>query len=99
MLIMLTEITLSACFLCVDVVIWLTVGVLPVVLPTHIQVALYRIPFAVVVVAVSTFVASGGGRVGDAVHIALLPCSAAVVQGSESKANQTMFEIHPHLIM
>ena len=61
MLIMLTEITLSACFLCVKVFIWLTVGVLPVVLPTHIQVALYRIPFAVVVVAVSTFVASGGG--------------------------------------
>ena len=94
MLIMLTALTLSVCVIDMKAFLWLAVGMLPVVLPSHIQVALYRI-----VVAVSTFVASGGSRVGDAVHIALLPCSAAVVQGSESKANQTMFEIHPHLIM
>ena len=90
MLIMLTELILTVCVIGMTVFLWLAVGLLPVVLPSHIEVALYRI-----VVSVSTLVASGGSIVGGAVPIALLPCGAAVVQGSGSKINQTKFEIHP----
>ena len=83
--IMLTELILTVCVIGMTVFFWLYL----VVLPSHIEVALYRI-----VVSMSTLVASGGSMVGGAMPIAFLPCGAAVVQGNGSKINETKFEIH-----